>query len=88
MHAHLSLPGGGVLYGVDSMGQAPYEGIKGVSIALAYEAVAEAEHAFNALADGGEVRMPLQPVFWAKMFGIVTDRFGTPWLVNGGASPA
>jgi PhnB protein len=37
---------------------------------------------FNALADGGSVRMPLGETFWAKKFGMLTDRFGTPWMIN------
>lgn len=36
------------------------------------------------LAEGGKVGMPLAETFWADTFGMVTDRFGTPWCVNGG----
>jgi PhnB protein len=28
--------------------------------------------------------MPYGKTFWVEAFGMVTDRFGTPWLVNGG----
>jgi PhnB protein len=28
--------------------------------------------------------MPLQETFWALRFGMVMDRFGTPWIVNCG----
>ena len=45
---------------------------------------AEAERVFEALAEGGTVTMPLAPTFWAKSFGMVTDRFGAPWMVNCG----
>ena len=31
----------------------------------------------------GRVTMPMQPAFWAKAWGMATDRFGTPWIVNG-----
>ena len=61
----------------------PYQGIHGVSIALNYDAVARAERVFNALADGGKVTMAFGPTFWAKRFGMVTDKFGCPWIVNG-----
>jgi PhnB protein len=44
--------------------------------------VADAERIFNALADGGKVGMPLQQTFWAARFGMVTDRFGIPWMIN------
>ena len=48
---------------------------------------AEGNRIFNALADGGTVTMPLAETFWAESFGMVTDRFGTPWGVNGGMKP-
>jgi PhnB protein len=38
---------------------------------------------FDALAEGGRVTMPLAKTFWAETFGMVVDRFGTPWIVNG-----
>ena len=37
---------------------------------------------FEALASGGQVRLPLEKTFWAERFGMVTDRFGVPWIVN------
>jgi PhnB protein len=39
---------------------------------------------FSALAQNGTVQMPFQPTFWAKGFGMLIDRFGTPWIVNAG----
>ncbi|MGO4774639.1 hypothetical protein AB4084_03800, partial [Lysobacter sp. 2RAB21] len=41
-----------------------------------------ARRVFEAFADGGNVQMPLQETFWAKAYGIVTDRFGVPWMIN------
>ena len=41
---------------------------------------------FDALAKGGKVTMPLQKTFWVEAFGMVVDRFGTPWMVNGGTA--
>ena len=43
--------------------------------------------AFNALAEGGTVQMAQQPTFWTKTWGMLTDRFGTPWIVNGELNP-
>jgi PhnB protein len=51
-----------------------------VSVAVAQ--VEEAERIFNALAEGGSVQMPFQETFWAKGFGMLTDRFAIPWMVN------
>ncbi len=55
---------------------------QGFSVNLGTATAEEAERAFAALSAGGKVEMPLQPTFWATRFGIVTDRFGTPWMVN------
>jgi len=87
LHARLALPGGGLLYAGDAPANMPYEGIKGVSIAVDYASVAEAEKVFNALAAGGQVTMPMQSAFWAKRWGMLIDRFGTPWIVNGEPIP-
>ena len=65
----------------------PYEGIKGVSIAVDYATVGEAEHVFARLSSGGQVTMPMQSAFWATRFGMVVDKFGTPWIVNGEPIP-
>jgi PhnB protein len=43
---------------------------------------AEAERVFAALAEEGAVQMPLQKTFWALRFGMLVDRFGTPWMIN------
>jgi PhnB protein len=37
---------------------------------------------FEALAVGGSIDMPLQKTFWASAFGMVTDRFNIPWMIN------
>ena len=87
LHARLRLPGGGVLYAGDCPVDAGYTGIHGVAIALDYDTVAEATRVFDRLAAGGQVGMPMQPTFWAKSWGMCTDRFGTPWIVNGEMQP-
>jgi PhnB protein len=86
MHARLALPGGATLYAGDAMGQT-YQGIHGVSITLNYDSAAEAKKIFERLADGGEVTMAMAPAFWAKSFGMVTDRFGVHWILNGELLP-
>jgi len=82
MHARLAIDGR-LLMASDSMVGHPYEGMKGFSLSLIYPTVVEATRVFNALADGGKVIMPLDKTFWAKAFGMLVDRFGTPWMVNG-----
>ncbi|HRO57612.1 MAG TPA: VOC family protein [Burkholderiaceae bacterium] len=53
----------------------------GFSLSLAVPTEAEADRAFDALSDGGEVRMPLDKTFWSPRFGMLTDRFGVDWMV-------
>ena len=59
-----------------------FKPMQGFQVAVDVDTLAEGERIFNALAEGGQVQMPFAETFWAKGFGIVTDRFGTPWQVN------
>ncbi|RVU43520.1 VOC family protein [Lujinxingia sediminis] len=80
MHACLQV-GDRLLMASDAL-HGGYETPRGVSISLQMETPEEAERVFAALADGGQVTMPLEKTFWALRFGMVTDRFGTPWMIN------
>ena len=55
---------------------------QGMYINLQVPTTTEARRLFDALAEGGRVTMPLAKTFWSAGFGMVTDRFGTPWMVN------
>jgi PhnB protein len=55
---------------------------KGFSLSIALDKAADADRYFNALADGGQVQMPLGKTFWSPRFGMVTDRFGVGWMIN------
>jgi PhnB protein len=59
-----------------------YEKPQGFSVTLGVDTPAEAERIFNALAEEGTVRMPLEETFWAQRFGMLSDQFGTPWMIN------
>ena len=83
MHACIELDGR-LLMASDTPAGQPYEGMKGVSLALLYPTVDEAKRAFEALSPGGKVVMPLGPTFWADTFGMLTDRYGTSWMISGG----
>ncbi|MGE5469601.1 MAG: VOC family protein [Bacteroidota bacterium] len=56
-------------------------GFQGFQLSLSVTDVAEAERRFAALADGGQVRMPLTKTFYSPSFGMLTDRFGVFWMV-------
>ena len=55
---------------------------QGFSLSLSVPSEAEADRAFAALAEGGQVRMPLAKTFWSPRFGMVEDRFGVGWMIN------
>ena len=80
MHVHLNLGSQGLM-GADSHPD-NYQRPQGMSVTINLNDVAQSERIFNALAEGGNITMPLQQTFWATRFGMVTDRFGTPWLIN------
>ncbi|MFN0124156.1 MAG: VOC family protein [Blastocatellia bacterium] len=87
MHATLEI-GETMILGADTPPE-HYKQPDGFCLTLGMDDPAEAERVFSALAAGGNVTMPLQQTFWAQRFGMVTDQFGIPWMVNcGDPSPA
>ena len=59
-------------------------GIRALGMGGAFVAVADdatAERMFAALADGGQVHVPIGPSFFATRFGMLADRFGVAWMV-------
>ena len=54
---------------------------QGFSLTINAASEAEADRVFNALADGGQVQMPLGKTFFSPKFGMVADRFGVSWMV-------
>lgn len=80
MHAHLTV-GDTVLYGSDAPPDR-YEQPKGFAVSIQAKQPAEADQVFQALAENGSVSMPIQETFWAARFGMLTDQFGIPWMVN------
>jgi len=80
IHAALSV-NGGILQGCDAPPDR-YQKPQGFSVALEVKEPAEAERAFKALSEGANIGMPMQETFWAQRFGMLTDRFGIPWMVN------
>lgn len=82
MHAYVVFDGG-VLMAGDSLAGRPYERMQGFNLTISYQQTEEAKRVFDALGEGGRVTMEWQPTFWAEGFGMLVDRFGTPWIVNG-----
>jgi PhnB protein len=57
-------------------------GFEGFSLGLRVSSDAEADRVFNALANGGKIKMPLTKTFFSSAFGMLGDRFGIGWMVN------
>ena len=55
---------------------------QGFSLSLSVPSEKEADRVFSALADGGQVKMPLTKTFWSPRFGMVEDRFGIGWMIS------
>lgn len=54
---------------------------QGFSLSLSVPTEADADRVFSALADGGEIRMPLDKTFFSPRFGMLADKFGVGWMV-------
>ena len=80
MHASLFV-GDNVLMASDAPPD-QFKSMQGFSVSFQVDDPAEADRVFNALAEGATVTMPIAETFWASRFGMLTDRFGTPWMVN------
>lgn len=59
-----------------------YKQPQGFAVCLDFADIAEAEKAYAALSDGGQITMPIQETFWAKRYAQFADRFGTTWMIN------
>jgi PhnB protein len=80
MHVCLRV-GDAVLMASDSCTQ-QQPSFGGFSLSLNVPDATTADRMFAALADGGQVQMPLAKTFWSPRFGMVTDRFGVGWMIN------
>ena len=83
INAHLTI-GDAELMGADAPPQY-FQEKAGVSVSVQLDSESDAKRIFDAFAEGGTVTLPYGPTFWAKGFGMVKDKFGTPWMVGGGA---
>lgn len=59
-----------------------YQEPRSFAVAIQVKDPSEAERVFRELSEGGKVTMPIQQTFWSARFGMCTDRFGVPWMVN------
>ena len=81
MHAALKI-GDDLLMASDDPTTDNFGPVQGMQVNYAVADVAEAKRAFEALADGGQVTLPIAETFFSPMFGMCIDRFGTPWMIS------
>jgi PhnB protein len=77
MHARIEFKGQ-ILMASDG----PSEPMSGSSLSLMVDTPEEADQLFAALSEGGSIQMPIEKTFWAVRFGMLTDKFGIPWMIN------
>lgn len=84
MHISLSLPGGTHLMGSDMVGKWKEKIVEGNNVHLSINTSSEEEtkRFFEGLSEGGNVSMPLEKTFWAKLFGMVKDKYGIHWMLS------
>ena len=73
---------GGITVGSDDPTTENPGPVTGMMVNYSVPEVEEATKVFDALADGGEVRLQIGPTAWSPAFGMCVDRFGTPWMVS------
>ncbi len=83
MHACLTFDGGFIMCS-DAPNAQMVEPVGGISVNLMFDEAEQGRKVFEALSEGAQVQMPYAPSFWADGFGMLKDRFGIAWMVNGG----
>ena len=82
MHAQFSAGPGAPFMGCDIPQGFGVGGMGGSSVFHAARDAAEAARVFDALAEGGSITMPLSATFWSPAFGMLTDQWGTRWMIS------
>lgn len=80
MHAALTV-GDQLLMASDAPPE-QYQRPAGTHVSVTVDTMEEARRIFDGLAEGAKVQMPFQQTFWSPGFGMLVDRWGTPWMVS------
>ena len=81
LHARVEA-GDAAILASDSHPAMGWAGNHGFAVALLFDKPEEVDPVFNRLAEGGKVDMPVDKTFWSARFGMCTDKFGIPWILN------
>jgi PhnB protein len=87
MHSQLETPDGFVLMAADLPDEGS-GGVTGMNVVVSGDEAERLRGYWERLAEGAEVRMPLEKQVWGDEYGDLVDRFGTPWGFNIGSSGA
>ena len=79
LHASFTVAGGRVMASDGYCSGKPK--FQGFSLSIAASDEADAKKKFDALAEGGQVKMPLTRTFFSPAFGMLDDKFGVTWMV-------
>ena len=82
MHAQLEAEGGLALMASDSPPGMDHTAGDNIAVSLSGGDADELRGYWDKLSNGGTVTMPLEKQMWGDEFGMCTDRFGIPWMVN------
>lgn len=81
MHAALKFGENEIMFSDTMEGNTTHAGTN-VSLSLDFATEQKMDIAFDKLAVGGKITMPLQDTFWGAKFGMLTDKFGINWMFN------
>ncbi|MEV0224855.1 VOC family protein [Streptomyces sp. NPDC050704] len=82
MHGMLETPSGFALMGADNPPGMEYTQGSNFSVSLSGDDESELRGYWEKLSADGTVSVPLDKQMWGDVFGMCTDRFGIPWMVN------
>jgi PhnB protein len=88
MHGQLETEAGYTIMAADAPPGMESPGMHGFGVSLSGDDGDALRRYWEKLSDGGTVTMPLQKQAWGDEFGMITDKFGVPWLVNIGQPQA
>jgi PhnB protein len=84
MHIALPIGKGNILMATDAIGSHG-ESLKvgnNFHLSISTDTKVEADKIFNGLSSGGQATMPMSQTFWGSYFGMLTDKFGIPWMIS------
>jgi PhnB protein len=79
---NLSLMAGGINFLMSDSVFEPIIRGNAINLSLEFATEAEARDAFDKLAEGGNVKCPLEPAFWGALYGHIEDKYGVMWMIT------